>query len=344
GVMPREFFFPGRDVQLWLPVAYPPSVFVRNRRPHYLGVVARLRSGVTVQRAQQEMSAIARTLERQYPDTNTEMGVRLESFHGSLAFEPRPALLMLSGAVALLFLIVCANVANLQLGRSAARGRELAIRTALGAGRRRLVRQLFTESLILSLAGGAAGVAIAWAARAAVVRFAAASLPLFADLRFDRSVVSFAIALSVAAPVLFGVVPALRLSRSQRLTERSEAGSREAQLVRSAFIGAEVALSVVLVVGAVLLVKSLLHLQTVDPGFDQRGVVAFTVTLPPARYPKPADRRVAFEEIDRRLAAQPGVHAAGAVSTLALRGFTWTGDSTIEGRAASDYERELRHK
>ncbi|HKB12259.1 MAG TPA: ABC transporter permease [Vicinamibacterales bacterium] len=344
GVMPREFFFPGRDVQLWLPVAYPPSVFVRNRRPHYLGVVARLRSGVTVQRAQQEMSAIARTLERQYPDTNTEMGVRLESFHGSLAFEPRPALLMLSGAVALLFLIVCANVANLQLGRSAARGRELAIRTALGAGRRRLVRQLFTESLILSLAGGAAGVAIAWAARAAVVRFAAASLPLFADLRFDRSVVSFAIALSVAAPVLFGVVPALRLSRSQRLTERSEAGSREAQLVRSAFIGAEVALSVVLVVGAVLLVKSLLRLQTVDPGFDQRGVIAFTVTLPPARYPKPADRRVAFEEIDRRLAAQPGVHAAGAVSTLALRGFTSTGDSTIEGRAASDYERELRHK
>src|SRR5207253_2355889 len=114
GVMPRDFFFPGRDVQLWLPVAYQPAVFTTARRPHWLGVVARRRDGVTIEHAQQEMDAIARTLERQYPDTNTQMGVRLESFHGSLAFEPRPALLMLSGAVGLLFLIVCANVANLQ--------------------------------------------------------------------------------------------------------------------------------------------------------------------------------------------------------------------------------------
>jgi putative ABC transport system permease protein len=344
GVMPREFFFPGRDVQLWLPVAYQPSIFTNSRRPHWLGVIARRRDGVSLEQAQQDMNGIARALEHQYPDTNTQMGVRLESFHGSLAFEPRPALLMLSGAVGLLFLIVCANVANLQLGRAAARTRELAIRTALGAGRLRLVRQLFTESLLLSIVGGAAGVAIAWATRAAVVRVAASSLPLFADLRFDRSVALFAVALSMVAPVLFGVVPALRVSRVQRLSERTEAGSRDAHLLRSAFIGAEVALSVVLVVGAVLLVRSLLRLQTVDPGFDQRGVVAFTVTLPSARYPKPADRLVAFEDIDRRLAGQPGMQAAGAASTLALRGYTWTGDSTVEGRAPTDYERELRHK
>src|SRR5262245_25395551 len=344
GVMPRDFFFPGRDVQLWLPVAYQPSVFTNSRRPHWLGVVARRRDRVSLEQAQQEMNGIARALERQYPDTNTQMGVRLEGFHGSLASEPRPALLMLSGAVGLLFVIVCANVANLQLGRAAARTRELAIRTALGAGRRRLVRQLFTESLILSLVGGAAGVAIAWLTRAAVIRFAASSLPLFADLRFDQSVVLFAVALSLIAPVLFGVVPALRVSRAQRLSERTEAGSRDAQLVRSAFIGAEVALSVVLVVVAVLLVRSLLRLQTVDPGFDQRGVVAFTLTSLPARYQTPAARLLAFEEVDRRLAAQPGVKAAGAVSTLALRGFTWNGDSTIEGRASTDYERELRHK
>ena len=344
GVMPREFFFPGRDVQLWLPVGYPPSVFVRNRRPHYLGVIARRRDGVSLEQAQQDMNSIARGLEREYPDTNTQMGVRLESFHGSLAFEPRPALLMLSGAVGLLFLIVCANVANLQLGRAAARTRELAIRTALGAGRRRLVRQLFTESLIVSIVGGVGGLAIAWLTRAAVVRFAASSLPLFADLRFDRSVGLFAVALSVIAPVLFGIVPALRVSREQRLSERSDTGSRDAQLLRSVFIGAEVALSVVLVVGAMLLIRSLLQLQTVDPGFDQQGVVAFTVTLPSARYPTPGDRLKAFEEIDRRLAAQPGVKATGGVSTLALRGYTWTGDSTIEGHAAADYERELRHK
>ena len=344
GVMPRAFFFPGRDVQLWVPVAYQPAMFVNVRRPHMLGVVARRRADVSIERAQQEMDAIARTLERQYPDTNTQMGVRLESFHGSLAFEPRPALLMLSGAVGLLFLIVCANVANLQLGRASARMRELAIRTALGAGRRRLVRQLFTESLMLSLAGGVGGVAIAVLARAAVIRFAASSLPLFADLRFDRVVVLFAVALSLAAPVLFGVAPALRVSRSHRLNERADGGSREAQTIRGLLIGAEVALSVVLVVGALLLLRSLMRLHTVDPGFDQHGVVAFTLTLPTARYPTAADRRRAVEEIDRRLAAQPGVQAVGAVSTLALRGFTWTGDATIEGRAPADYERELRHK
>ena len=344
GVMPRDFFFPGRDVQLWLPVAYQPAVFANVRRPHMLGVVARLRGDVTIERAQQEMNAIARTLERRYPDTNTQMGVRIEGFHGSLAFERRPALLMLSGAVGLLFLIVCANVANLQLGRASARMRELAIRTALGAGRRRLVRQLFTESLMVSLAGGVGGVAIAVLARAAVMRFAAASLPVFADLRFDRVVVLFAVALSLAAPVFFGVVPALRVSRSHRLNERADGGSREALTIRALLIGAEVALSVVLVVGAVLLLRSLMRLQTVDPGFDQHGVVAFTLTLPNARYPTAADRRRAIEEIDRRLAAQPGVQAAGAVSTLALRGFTWTGDATIEGRALTDYERELRHK
>src|SRR5262249_30261386 len=160
--------------------------------------------------------------------------------------------------------------------------------------------------LILSPTGGAAGAALAWLARAAVVRFAASSLPPFADLRFDQSVVLFAVGLSLIAPVLFGVVPALRVSSAQRLSERTEAGSRDAQLVRGAFIGAEVALSVVLVVGALLLVQSLVRLQTVDPGFDQRGVVAFTVTLPSARYPKPGDRLLTFEAIDRRLAAQPG--------------------------------------
>ncbi len=155
GVMPRAFFFPGRDVQLWQPVGYQPSLFTTSRRPHWLGVVARRKPGVSFEQAEQEMNSLARGLERQYPDTNTQMGVRLESFHDSLAFGPRPALLMLSGAVGLLFLIVCANIANLQLSRATSRVRELAIRRALGAGRRRLVRQLLTESLAISAIGGA---------------------------------------------------------------------------------------------------------------------------------------------------------------------------------------------
>jgi len=344
GVMPRDFFFPGRDVQVWTPVAYQPSTFVQARRPHWLGVVARRRPGVSLEQAQQEMNTIARGLERLYPDTNTQMGVRLENFHDSLAFEPRPALLMLSGAVSLLFLIVCANVANLQLGRAASRTRELAIRRALGAGRRRLVRQLFTESLVISLIAGAFGLASAALARAALLRIADSVIPLYADLRFDRSIVLFDVALTLLAPIAFAVLPALRSSAAERLTERGDTASRDTRLLRTALIGAEVALSVVLVVGAVLLIRSLIRLQAVDPGFTQDHVVAFDITLPSARYRNAAERVRALEDIDRRLRVQPGVEAAGAVSTLALRGFTWTGDATVEGRSPTDYERELRHK
>ena len=344
GIMPRDFFFPGRDVQLWMPVAYKPAVFTTSRRPHWLGVVARRKPGVSIEQAQQEMNGIARGLERQYPDTNTQMGVRLESLHDSFAFEPRPALMMLSGAVGLLFLIVCANIANLQLGRAAMRVRELAIRRAIGAGRGRLVRQLLTESLVISAIGGALGLAVAVIAQAALLKLAAATIPLFAEVRLDQSVVLFAVALSLAAPVIFGVLPALLSSTPDRLAERGDVASRDARFLRSTLIAGEVALSIVLVVGAVLLGRSLLTLQAVDPGFDQEHVVTFTLSLPAARYPTNVDRLRAFEEIERRLREQPGVQAAGAVSTLALRGFTWTGDATVEGRAASDYERELRHK
>jgi putative ABC transport system permease protein len=306
--------------------------------------VARLKPGVSLERAQQEMDQIARGLEKQYPDTNTRMGVRLERFHDSLAYAPRPALLMLSGAVGLLFLIVCANIANLQLGRATARVRELAIRRALGAGRRRLVRQLLTESLIVSAIGGVLGFGIAILARAAVQQFAASVVPLFAEIRLDLSVALFCAGLSLLAPIIFGVLPAVMSSKPGRLAERGEVASRDTRFLRSTLIAAEVALSIVLVVGAVLLARSLLRLQAVDPGFDQNHVVTFTLSLPAARYPTSADRLRAYEDVERRLREQPGVQAAGAVSTLALRGFTWRGDATVEGRAPADYERDLRHK
>src|SRR5262245_34562853 len=263
--MPRDFFFPGRDVQIWVPVGYAPGVFVRNRRPHYIGVIARRKPGVSLPQATQDMEAIARRLEQQYPDTNTKMGVRLENFHSSLAFEPRPALLMLSGAVAVLFLIVCANLASLQLGRAAVRTRELAIRRALGAGRTRLVRQLITESLVLSVVGGALGFALVAVVRVVLLQYASSVVPLFADLRLDRSVVLFNVALSLAAPLLFGVLPALASSKTDGLTERTAAASRDTNWTRSALVAAEVALSIVLVVGAVLLARSLARLETVDP-------------------------------------------------------------------------------
>lgn len=346
GVMPSAFFFPGRDVQLWVPVAYSRERIAQSRRPHWLGVVARLKPGVSLDQARQDMAAIARQLEAEYPDTNTQMGVRLDALHDSFASEPRTALLMLSGAVGLLFLIVCANIASLQLGRAVSRSRELAIRRALGAARGRLLRQLLTESLVLSAIGGALGIALAVAVHSALVRYAASALPLSAHVGIDPAVLMFAIALSIVAPMLFGIVPALvssRAGRSCTVTERSESSSREARSLRNVLVATEVALAIVLAVGAVLLIRSLAALHNVDPGFQQEKAVAFTIVLPAARYSDANARFTGFREIERRLREQPGVQAVGATSTLALRGFTWSGDTTIEGRAATDYERETRH-
>ncbi len=209
GVMPRTFFFPGRDVQLWTPFGYTPQLVASSRRPHWLGVVARRRPDVSFEQASEDMTGIARQLEQEYPDTNTQMGVRLEPLHDSYANAPRTALLMLSGAVGLLFLIVCANIANLQLGRGVSRARELAIRRALGAGRSRVLRQLLTESLVLSAVGGTLGFGLAALARIALTRYAASAIPLFAVVQTDRTVLFFALGLSLIAPIIFGIVPAL---------------------------------------------------------------------------------------------------------------------------------------
>jgi putative ABC transport system permease protein len=343
GVMPPAFFFPGRDVQLWMPFGYTPQLMKTSRRPHWLGVVARRRPGVSFEQARDDMTAIARDLEKQYPDTNTQMGVRLEPLHESYASGARNALLMLSGAVGLLFLIVCANIANLQLSRGVSRTRELAIRRALGAGRARILRQLLTESVVLSVVGGALGFGLAALAGIALTRYAASAIPLFAVVQTDRTVLFFALALSLAAPIIFGIVPALSTSRSEQVTERNESTTRETRWLRTLLVACEVALSIVLVSGAVLLVRSLTRLQDVDPGFNPDHAIAFTMTLPFARYQDGPARYRAFQEIERRLRQQPGVLAVGGSSAIALRGFQWTGDTTIEGRAPTDYERDTRH-
>jgi len=343
GVMPRDFFFPGREVQIWVPFGYSPNTYVQSRRPHWLGVIARRKPGVTLTQAQTEMDAIASALEREYPDTNTKMGVRLEGFHDSLAYDSKAALVMLSGAVGLLFLIVCVNLANLQLGRGASRMRELGIRTALGAGRARLIRQLVTEGVVLSIIGGVFGLALAIAGHATLIAFAGSAVPLFADVAIDRTIALIAAGLTLTAPIVFAIVPALAGTRTAGLGDRSEGGTRHAGLLRGTLVAGEVALSIVLIVTALLLVRSLVSLQRVDPGFQPDHVSAFTITLPSARYANAGARFLAFHEIERRLDAVPGVQAVGASSSIALRGYTWTGDSTVEGRPPTDYERELRH-
>jgi putative ABC transport system permease protein len=344
GVMPAAFFYPSPDIQIWMPLGYPPKTFVEERRPHWLRTVARLEAGVTIDQARDDMTRVAAALERQYPSTNTQMGVRLEGLHEAFAFDARPALIVLFAAVGTVFLIVCVNVASLQLGRAAGRSRELAIRRALGASRGRLIRQLLTEGAVLSFAGGALGLAIAVAARRLLLSAAGSALPLFADLEIDRAVIAFDAALSLLAPVLFGLAPSFISSREGPATVRAETAGPAERRTRSVLVVSEVALAVALVVSAGLLVRSLLRLQQVDPGFEPAHAIAFRVTLPSARYADDPHQLEAWQEIERRIAAAPGVAAVGAASTLALGGTTWTGDATIEGRPAGEYERELRHE
>jgi putative ABC transport system permease protein len=343
GVMPPEFFFPNRTAQFWLPVGVKPEVFVKMRRPHWMHTVARLGPGVSLAQAREQMNAIAADLERTYPESNTRMGVRLEPLHGIMAADARPTVLMLAAAVAMLFLIVCSNVASLQLGRGVGRAREIAVRRALGAGRARLVRQLLTEGLVLSVAGTAIGVLLASAAPAVLARAAAGVLPLYATPTIDGAVLTFAAALGLVAPVVFGLMPALASSRVERLSMRTETASPQATRTRELLVAGEVGLAVVLVVGSVLLARSLYRLEHVDPGFRPDHVVSFRLSLPHPRYDDPAQAR-GFIEIERRLKQLPGVQAVGATSALALRGSTYTSTATIEGRPPADYQQELRHK
>jgi putative ABC transport system permease protein len=341
GVMPPGFFFPGRDVQILRPLGSKRADFEARRRAHFLAVVGRLRDGVSLADARADLTRIAAELERTYPDTNTQMGVRLDGYHGALAETERPALLLLLAAVAVLFLAVCANVANLQLGRAATRAREFAIRHAMGAGRGRLVRQVLTEGICLSLAGGLLGLLLAASGQAALAELLPQALPAFAELRLDGRVLAFALVASLVAPVVFGLGPALASSNQTALRERSASGS--AGPLRAVLVAAEVAACVVLVAGAALLAQSLYRLGAVEPGFAPERATSFAVALPQVRYPEDARKVAAVAEIERGLRALPGVASVGAAARLPLRGHVYTNDATVEGRGGDDYERELRH-
>ncbi|HEY2016950.1 MAG TPA: ABC transporter permease [Bryobacteraceae bacterium] len=344
GVMPAHFFFPSREVQLWIAMGSKPQMFVQMRRPHFFRTIARLRPGVSAERAQAAMSTIASQLEREYPDTNIKMGVGVGAFRNWVVGDTGRALVLLLGAVGFLLLIVCANVANLQLGRAARRSREMTIRTALGASRTQLVQQLLIESLVVSLLGGLLGLGLAAAMRAALVMVSPAALPLLSEVRLDSWVILFNIGVSLLVPVLFGILPAYTSSRAGAISDRSHAASAQSRRARGVLITCEIALSVVLVTGAGLLVESLVRLEQVHPGFNPEHVLSFNLQFPGARYPKDEQVVQAVSEIERRLRTNPRIEAEGVTSGMALKGSVWTGDATVEGRAADDYERELRHK
>ena len=335
GVMPPEFQFPtGRE--MWAPrIATERDRVIRGGG--YLPVIARLKPGVTAAQAEQEMAGIAARLAQEYPQANRERGVAAVPLLEQLTGRVRPALLVLLGAVGLLLLIACANVAGLLLVRAAEREREFAVRTALGAAPGRLARQMLTESLLLALLGGVAGVLLAVWASSAMIALSPGDLPRAAEVRIDGRVLAFAVAVSGLTALAFGLAPALRLSRpdlSSALKDGGRGGSSPARYrLRQALVVSEVALALVLLVGAGLLVRSFTRLLEVDPGFSAESALALEVHIfGVARTP---EQKAAFiEQTVDRLAALSGVRAAGAVSALPFHDNAVSPNTafTVEGR------------
>jgi putative ABC transport system permease protein len=330
GVMPAGFRFPeGADnpggAALWVPMDLDPGDTSPAAKWHTLIVAARLAPGVEVAQARDAMQTMARQLAQEYPDTNDGWGAEVEPLHEDMVGNLRPVLSTLMAAVGFVLLIGCVNVATLQIARTLTRRGEVAVRMALGCGRRRLFRQLVTENVVLALLGGALGLVLAYAAIPLLLPLNPTRLSLFDSVGIDWGVLAFAIACSVVVGVLLGLASGLRLVRAELSPTLREGGGRLAgrgsgRRLQSALIVAQVALALILLVGAGVLLKSMLLLQEVDPGFDAANLLTLGMILPEAKYPEEHDR-VAF--VDRMLAevgAVPGVKAAGTTLSLPIGG------------------------
>jgi putative ABC transport system permease protein len=344
GVMPPGFEFPSKAT-LWRPLA-PNERLRAARGSFWLPVIGRLKPGVTRQQAQADMDLVAKQLEQQYPNINAGYGINVVPLHEQTVGNIRTALLVLLGAVAFVLLIACANVANLLLARAATRQREVAVRAALGADRFRLVRQLLTESVLLSVVGGVLGVLLAWWGVEMLLTLAPANLPRLNEIQLDWRVLGFTLGLSLLTGLIFGLAPALQTSHlelGEALKEggRSGAGGRRAQRVRSVFIVAEVALALVLLAGAGLLIRSFWRLQQVNPGFRTDHVLTLQLTLPRTKYPEGAQAAAFFQRLQERLAALPGVESASAASSIMLPKLANSSGFTIENRPPDPREQQL---
>ena len=339
GVMPATFVDPwNKLVELWSPIALKQSLFVpSNYTNEFMPLTARLKAGVPVEQAVRDMSAFAQQLKQELPDKFApDWTLEVKTLDEVSTGPIKPALLVLLGAVGFVLLIACANVANLMLARAAARHKEVAIRTALGADRWSLVRQLLTESVLLSCIGGAVGLLLAFASIRGLVAMNPGNIPGMADLAIDLRVVVFTLVVSLATGVLFGLVPALQTSRENLHVTLKEGGrsgtaDRSGQLMRRVLVVSEVALALTLLTGGGLLVKSFAKLQGVDPGFRPEGVLTFGLSLPAARYPNDTAQRNFYSAVIPRIAQVPGVKAAGATSVMPFGGGWSTSSFNVEG-------------
>jgi putative ABC transport system permease protein len=341
GVMPRGFGFFANRVDLYRPIGLHGAdpIWLDRRNHSGARALARLAPGTTLAQARTELTAIMRQLEQEHPESNSGQTAVLKPLDERLFEEVRPALWTLLAAVGLVLLIACVNVAHLQLARGTARQKELAIRAALGAGRGRIVRQLITESLVVSAIGGAFGLVIASWAIGPLLRLAPSAIPRLAETRIDTGVLLFALALSLATGVLFGLAPALSASRPDPQSVLSDAGrgstsGRSRRRFRTVLFVSEVALAFVLVIGSGLLVRSLLSAMSVPPGFEPDGLLGLDVSLPAAKYPDSAPRQRFYENAIAELRRLPGVEAASAIYCAPLVGRCWGSVYTLSDRPA----------
>jgi len=333
----------GKPPELWEPFAFLPEQAQPQGR--YMSAIARLRPDVSLEKAQAQMTAIASSLTAEWPQFDTGWGIRLVPIHDELAGEMRPVLLVLFGAVGFVLLIACANVASLLLARGTTRVREIAIRTALGASRARVLSQLMTENLLLALCGGACGILLARWGVALLLALSPASLTGLGRVHLSGPVLGFTALVSILTAGLCGLAPALAGSRPE-VQESLKEGTRQgtsgvrARRLRKAFVVSEVALAVVLLVGAGLMLKSLRTLRRVDPGFQRRGILTARVNLPSARYKEDPEVMRFFEQAVERIGALPGVRAAGAVSFLPFAGLAAATDLVIQGEPVPPHGQE----
>jgi putative ABC transport system permease protein len=321
GVMNPSFRLPGW-AKMWTPMAFTDKERVVRGEHHY-SVIARLKPGVTVKQAQAEMDTISRRLEEQYPADDRGWGALALLLHEDMVSDVKPMLLVLFGAVGFVLLIACANVANLLLARVLSRKKELAIRAALGASRVRLLQQTLCEAMLLSLAGGALGVGFATYGIQLITKFLGANLPASVEVRLDGQVLGFTLAIAVLTGVLAGVLPGWRFAKADvqdALKQGAGRGGSETggTRTRNALVVSEVALSLVLLVGAGLMMRTLWALHKIDPGFDARNVITMQMSVQPAKYSGPAQEISSTNEILARIRALPGVTAAAAVDSLPL--------------------------
>ncbi len=335
GVMPSWFNYP-RNVELWTPLDMSPQN-LGSRGSHSHSALARLKPGVTVPQALADLKVIAARLEEQYPDTNEKVGAAVVPMKEQLTGASREPLLILLGAVALVLLVACANVANLLLIRAGSRRREVAIRSALGAGRGRIVRQLLTESVLLAIVGGGAGLAAAWWGVRLLRSVKSLPVPLVNPIAIDRQVLLFTLGAAVVTGLLFGILPALHAS-AMRPADELKSGGRAVPGARRRSFGlrdgiaiAEIALSLALLVGAGLLLRSFDKMRSAEIGADTQNVVTMGINLPAAKYPTLVSRRAFYDRLLERVRSTPGVRAAGVSTLIPLEGGS-NGYITVPGQ------------